>query len=91
MQNYVQNYHPTNSGDTLVEHVLGQMETCCQGIKANNPNAQCYPYYGTNLILRYNNAIKTCDASCVYQDCSKVVVGPGSGGSGGGTGQVVVP
>ncbi len=75
MHEYVQSYQPRQAGDTLVDFVLDRMEACCASIKAGNPNAQCYPYYGTNVILRYNAAIKTCGASCPYRDCSAVPAG----------------
>jgi hypothetical protein len=90
MHTYVQQYQQRSSTDTLVQYVQDKINSCCDSFKLNNPNGQCYPYYGTNLVLRYNAAIKTCGASCAYRECQ-----PGSDGGGGNqddsTGGLIVP
>ncbi|VVC01420.1 Uncharacterised protein [uncultured archaeon] len=68
MHTYVQNYQPSGPDSTLEEYVQDNIESCCKDYKART-GKDCYPSYGTNLILRYNNAIETCNADCPHTDC----------------------
>jgi hypothetical protein len=76
-------YGPQTKGDNLVKYVQDKIVGCCNLIKNNNPDAHCYPYYGTDVILLYNEAIKTCNSECAYQDCKSISKDEGDKGGGG--------
>ena len=59
---YIESY---DGSDTLVSHVNTKLS---ESNYAVGPNADYK--YGTKVILRYNEAIKTCNTGCLYQSCT---------------------
>ncbi len=62
-------YAPIDENDNVVAYMHRELEELCTNLKQSNPDSICYPHYGTALVIRYNNAIKTCNSGCLHRTC----------------------